>query len=74
MIQSYGRSQDRPGDDDVVRCFIDATLKHSSFITQGGEGRGDKTKDREATRSEGRGLEERPVVEMSLVDGGALFY
>ena len=29
-----------------------------TFITRGGEGREDKNKDRKATRSEGRGLEE----------------
>ena len=30
-----------------------------TFITQGGEGREDKNKDRKATRSEGRGPDER---------------
>ena len=39
-------------DDDVVRCFIEV------FITQGGEGRGDTSKESKATKSEGRGLEE----------------
>ena len=44
-------------DDDVVRCFIKATLKHSTFVARGAEGRGDTSKESKATKSNGRGLD-----------------
>ena len=41
-----------------------------TFITRGGEGREDKNKDRKASRSEGRGLEERASRELMRQGGG----
>ena len=42
----------------LVARFIELDNRMMTYITRGGEGREDKNKDRKATRSEGRGLEE----------------